>query len=360
MSETMSIPFQVDPLWMTRQILNIFWETNLHQFNAMEISYQNAPFRHRVPKAIIYSINEVLMKIDDQLLEECISKAISSGDYTIGKDPKETLEILKTICQTNLFKKILDANHAKKPVTISYVFDKTTNIEYLADFGHHADTILTIVASHPELDTVEKADQFIMNDLIIEGYAGNSYYVPDGELEDKQYEYDLCKYRVHRLVAVDLEATTQKLLDLFYEQDVKVSGPDFEPVYAYHLTYTNEYTHPTFVEEYGKFVDEYFHYHVYKNVTEALFEMRKTNKESLEQFYNDCKVEFAADKTLQELYNKIYQETPSTFAQERDYDCITDYQYCKPVNDFEDDFEDYYVTKIIDVDPENAVILSKS
>ena len=360
MSETMSIPFQVDPLWMTRQILNIFWETNLHQFNAMEISYQNTPFRHRVPKAIIYSINEVLMEIDDQLLEECISKAISSGDYTIGKDPKETLEILKTICQTNIFKKILDANHAKKPVTISYVFDKTTNIEYLADFGHHADTILTIVASHPELDTVEKADQFIMNDLIIKGYADNAYYVPDGELEDKQYDYDLCKYNVHRLIAIDLEATTQKLLDLFYEQDVKVSDSDFEPDYAYHLSYTNEYTRPTFVEEYGKFVDEYFHCHVYKNVTEALFEMRKTNKESLEQFYNDCQAEFAADKTLQELYHKIYQETPSTFSQERDYDCITDYQYCKTVNDFEDLFEDYYLTKTIIVDPENAVILSKS
>ena len=360
MSETMSIPFQVDPLWMTRQILNIFWETNLHQFNAMEISYQNAPFRHIVPKAIIYSINEVLMEMDDQLLEECILKAIPSGDYVIGKDSRETLEILKNICQTNLFKKILDKNHEKKPVTISYVFDKTTGTEYLADFGHHADTILTIVASHPELDTVAKADQFIMNDLIIEGYAGNAYYVPDGELEDKQYEYDLCKYRVHRLKAIDLDTTTQKLLDLFYEQDVKVSDPDFEPVYAYHLTYTNEYTHPTFVEEYGKFVDEYFHYHVYKNVTEALFEMRKTNKESLEQFYNDCKVEFAADKTLQQLYNTIYCETPSAFAQERDHDCITDYQYCKAVNDFEDDFEDYYVTKIIDVDPEKAVVLSKS
>ena len=360
MSETMSIPFQVDPLWMTRQILNIFWETNLHQFNAMEISYQNAPFRHRVPKAIIYSINEVLMEIDDQLLEECISKAISSGDYTIGKDPKETLEILKTICQTNLFKKILDANHAKKPVTDSYVFDKTTNIEYLADFGHHADTILTIVANHPELDTVEKADQFVMNDLIIKGYADNAYYVPDGELEDKQYEYDLCKYRVHRLTAVDLEVTTQKLLDLFYDQHVKVSDPDFEPVYVYQLAYTNEYTQATFIEEYGKFVDEYFHYHVYKNVTEALFEMRKTNKESLEQFYNDCQAEFAADKTLQELYHKIYKETPSSFAQERDHDCITDYQYCKPVNDFEEYFTDYYVTKTIDVDPEKAVVLSKS
>ena len=356
----MSIPFQVDPLWMTRQILNIFWETNLHQFKAMEISYQNAPFRHIVPKAIIYSINEVLMKMDDQLLEECVLKAVPSGDYTIGKDPKETLEILKAICQTYFFKNTLSEKHQNNPVSKSYVFDKTTNTEYLANFGHHADTILTIVASHPELDTVEKADKFVMNDLVIEGYADNAYYVPDGELEDKQYEYDLCKYKVQHLEAVDLEATTQKLLDLFYEQDVKVSNPDFEPDYAYQLVYTNEYTQPTFVKEYGRFVDEYFHYEVYKNLTEALFEMSKTNKESLEQFYNDHQLEIESNKTLQELYHKIYKETPSAFTQEYNDNCVTDYQYCKPVNDFEDDFEDYYVTKTIDVDPEKAVVLNKS
>ena len=360
MSEKISIPITVDPLWMTRQILTIFWEKNLHQFKAMEVSYQNAPFRHIVPKAIIYSINQVLMEIDDQLLEECVLKAIPSGDYTIGKDPKETLEILKTICQTGFFKKILTEKHRNNPVTKSYVYDKTTDTEYLANFGHHADTILTIVVSHSELDTVEKADQFVMNDLVIEGYADNAYYVPDGETEDKQFEYDSYKYKVQHLEAVDLDTTTQKLLDLFYDQDLKVSDSDFEPEYMYQLVYTNKYTQSTFVKEYGKYVDEYFHYEVYKNLTEAFFEMSKTNKESLEKFYKDCQVEIESNKTLQELYHKIYKETPSAFTQEHKYNCITDYQYCKPVNDFEDYFEDYYLTKTIEVDPEKAVILGES
>lgn len=61
----------------------------------------------------------------------------------------------------------------------NYIVDKTTNKLYKTQFGRHFETIMNIIQLHPELDTVEKQDDFVMSQLKLVGTTHEqNYYTP--------------------------------------------------------------------------------------------------------------------------------------------------------------------------------------
>lgn len=87
--------------------------------------------------------------------------------------------IFDRITKTDEFKKYLKDAFFDIPPFDNYIVDKTTKKVYKTDFAHHFETIMQIIQLHPELDTVEKQDDFVMNNLKLVGAdRDQNYYTP--------------------------------------------------------------------------------------------------------------------------------------------------------------------------------------
>ena len=181
--ETTTIQFKADELFIARMLLEIHFEKDLYQFNQQFLSCIEKPFTYVVTKQVIWAINDFIRTVPDDVLKRVIERHMV--DWEMGKDIKDTQRFFKLMLSTPEFNELLQTHI----FTDSYVIDKTTNLEYpVRGIGNHSTAIYSIIALHPELDTVEKQDEFIMNQLIVKGAASsNDYYISDhGDMLPKE------------------------------------------------------------------------------------------------------------------------------------------------------------------------------
>ena len=79
----------------------------------------------------------------------------------------------------------------------SYFKDLTNDNIYKANYSCHYEVVVAILSQHPELDTPEKQDDFVMNQLKLIGESYNQdwykpkYFVVPKEDNSKLYQYDV-------------------------------------------------------------------------------------------------------------------------------------------------------------------------
>ena len=201
--ETATIQFKADESFIARLLLEIHFEKDLYQFNQQFLSCIEKPFTYVVTKQVIWAINDFIRTVPDDILKRVIERHMVG--WKMGKDIKDTQRFFKLMLSTPEFNELLQTH----VFTDSYVIDKTTNLEYpVRGIGNHSTAIYSIIALHPELDTVEKQDEFIMNQLIVKGAASsNDYYISDhGDMLAKEIE------------AIDKQQTILSYLEMAEEQ----------------------------------------------------------------------------------------------------------------------------------------------
>lgn len=201
--ETTTIQFKADELFIARLLLEIHFEKDLYQFNQQFLSCIEKPFTYVITKQVIWAINDFIRTVPDEVLKRVIERHMVN--WEMGKDIKDTQRFFKLMLSTPEFNELLQTH----VFTDSYVIDKTTNLEYpVRGIGNHSTAIYSIIALHPELDTVEKQDEFIMNQLIVKGAASsNDYYISDhGDMLAKEIE------------AIDKQQTILSYLEMAEEQ----------------------------------------------------------------------------------------------------------------------------------------------
>lgn len=254
--ETATIQFKADELFIARMLLEIHFEKDLYQFNQQFLSCIEKPFTYVVTKQVIWAINDFIRKVPDDVLKRVIERHMVN--WEMGKDIKDTQRFFKLMLSTPEFNELLQTH----VFTDSYVIDTTTNLEYpVRGIGNHSTAIYSIIALHPELDTVEKQDEFIMNQLIVKGAASsNDYYISDhGDMLAKEIE------------AIDKQQTVLSYLEMAEEQFNFKSQNKTTP--CYYVSYGTDYDWN--VDTYSDWnslimdlyiysnlmVEEYFQYH---------------------------------------------------------------------------------------------------
>ena len=214
--ETVTIQMKADPLYIARMLLEIHFEKDLHQFDQQSLSCIEKPFTYAVTKQIIWAINKFIRTVSDDIIKRVIERHMNN--WEIGKDLKDTQKFFKLMLSTPEFNELLQEH----VFTDSYVIDTTTNLEYpVKGMGNHSTAIYSIIALHPELDTVEKQDEFIMNQLIVKGAASsNDYYISDyGDMLAKE------------IAAIDKQQTVLSYLEMAEEQFNFKSQNETTPCY---------------------------------------------------------------------------------------------------------------------------------
>lgn len=254
--ETTTIQFKADELFITRMLLEIHFEKDLYQFNQQFLSCIEKPFTYIVTKQVIWAINDFIRTVPDDVLKRVIERHMV--DWEMGKDIKDTQRFFKLMLSTPEFNELLQTHI----FTDSYVIDKTTNLEYpVRGIGNHSTAIYSIIALHPELDTVEKQDEFIMNQLIVKGAASsNDYYISDhGDMLAKEIE------------AIDKQQTVLSYLEMAEEQFNFKSQNTTTP--CYYVSYGTDFDwHVDTYSDWNSLmmdlyiysnsmVEEYFQYH---------------------------------------------------------------------------------------------------
>lgn len=254
--ETTTIQFKADEMFIARLLLEIHFEKDLYQFNQKFLSCIEKPFTYIVTKQVIWVINDFIRKVPDDVLKRVIERHMVN--WEMGKDIKDTQRFFKLMLSTPEFNELLQTH----VFTDSYVIDKTTNLEYpVRGIGNHSTAIYSIIALHPELDTVEKQDEFIMNQLIVKGAASsNDYYISDhGDMLAKEIE------------AIDKQQTVLSYLEMAEEQFNFKSQNATTP--CYYVSYGTDYDwnvdtysdwNSLMMDLYiysNSMVEEYFQYH---------------------------------------------------------------------------------------------------
>lgn len=189
--------FQYDPMVLARQLLLIHFESKLKAFDTSLLSHGNYEIKYETPVFIREAVYDALENISDYQIEYFMGSV--AKDYDIKDEFKFDLylpQIFKKIIKSKYFSKILEKNYQKHPVFDSYVKDLTNGNIYKANHSHHYEVIIAILSQHPELDTPDKQDDFVMNQLELVGESYNqAWYKPNffvrykGD-DSKLYQYD--------------------------------------------------------------------------------------------------------------------------------------------------------------------------
>jgi len=193
-----TISFHYEPMPLARQLVTLYFETTLKAFDTSLVSHGNYEIDYETPVFIREAVYKTLEDMSDEQLEEFMSQVAREhnikGDFFFDK---YLPEIFEKIIQSEYFKDILEKCHQKHPVFDSYVKDLTSNIIYKAKYACHYDTIIAILSQHPELDTPENQDDFVMTKLKLVGESYNQdwykpkYFVVPKEDNSKLYQYDV-------------------------------------------------------------------------------------------------------------------------------------------------------------------------
>lgn len=250
------IQFKTDTTFIARMLLEIHFQHDLYEFNQKFLSCIEKPFTYTLTKYAVGIINDFIRNVDDSVIQRILNNHMTGWD--MGKDITDTQRFFKLLLSTPEFNERLQ----QVPFTDSYVIDTTTNLEYpVRGMGNHSTAIYSIIALHPELDTVEKQDEFIMNQLIVKGTASsNDYYISD--------HGDMLADEIH---AINKQQTILSYLDLAEEQFIFKSKNQTTTCYSVSYGTDYDYQYKTYsdwntliMDLYiysNTMVDEYFEHH---------------------------------------------------------------------------------------------------
>lgn len=237
MNKTIQVHFQCDPMFVARRLLQVYFETTLKQFDIKQLSTFDTPFAQKCPLTIVVAINNFLATVSTDVLEQTMLQTFPNG-LVLGDSDEDTYQLFKALLSTQAFKNVLIHEQESMPFTKSYVWDKTTQLEYpVKHTGSHASTIFSIVVQHPELITREEQDEFVMNQLVINGYYK----------DNQSYHYYRHEINSKMVAPIDPVKTTLSYLDLARDQIEKIKAvehptPCFLVSYGcYHVLKEDEY-----------------------------------------------------------------------------------------------------------------------
>ena len=230
-SQTETIPFKVHPQSVIKILLEHYFCDELYQFNLNEFEKEYKTFNYRVPKPLIYAINSFIYNLTEEQIDSITKKVTSATDITVDKtfirqffDAMITHPEFERRCLEHI-----EENLEREPIFDYAVFDKTTKQLYqVTGLGEHQQTIKNILRRHPELDTLEKQNNFIMNDLVLLGgfYGGSSAYTVHRH-QPPNYSLDEYYDRLYRFNPV---TTIQKVLT---DMQAKEPLTDENKIYNY-------------------------------------------------------------------------------------------------------------------------------
>lgn len=190
--------FHYEPMALARQLVTLHFETKLKAFDTSLLSHGNYEIDYETPVFIREAVYKTLDDMSDEQLEEFMSQVARDnnikGDFFFDQ---YLPEIFDKIVKSEYFKDILEKCHQKHPVFDSYVKDLTNGNIYKANYSCHYETIIAILSQHPELDTPEKQDDFVMTKLKLVGESYNKdwykpkFFVRHKEDDSKLYLYDV-------------------------------------------------------------------------------------------------------------------------------------------------------------------------
>lgn len=182
---TEQVYFNYNPFHLTRLILNMYMNRELNNFgNTKETYYMQK------------AVQDTTEYVSDAFLETIMETIAKEHGYDEEFNIANHIDIIfDKIIKTDEFKKYLKEAFFEIPPFDNYIVDKTTNKLYKTQFGNHFATIMDIIQQHPELDTVEKQDDFVMSQLKLVGTTHEqNYYTPKdlvfhNNTELKEFDY---------------------------------------------------------------------------------------------------------------------------------------------------------------------------
>lgn len=182
---TEQVYFNYNPFHLTRLMLNMYMNKELNNFgNTKETYYMQK------------AVQDTTEYVSDEFLENIMEKIAKEHGYNDEFNIANHINIIfDRIIKTEEFKKYLKEAFFEIPPFDNYIVDKTTNKLYKTQFGNHFATIMDIIQQHPELDTVEKQDDFVMSQLKLVGTTHEqNYYTPKdlvfhNNTELKEFDY---------------------------------------------------------------------------------------------------------------------------------------------------------------------------
>lgn len=179
--------FDYNPLYLTRLMINMYVNRQLNNFgNTHETTY--------IQKAV----QDTTEYLQDEFLDTIMKGIAKEQDCKDEFNIADHIDVIfNRITKTDEFKNYLKKAFFDIPPFHNYIIDKTTRKLYVTDFAHHFETIMQIIQLHPELDTVEKQDDFVINNLKLVGAdRDKNYYTPkdlvyinDEQEEIKDFDY---------------------------------------------------------------------------------------------------------------------------------------------------------------------------
>lgn len=166
---TEQVYFNYNPFHLTRLMLNMYMNKELNNFgNTKETYYMQK------------AVQDITEYVSDEFLENIMETIAKEHGYDDEFNIANHINIIfDKIIKTEEFKKYLKEAFFEIPPFDNYIVDKTTNKLYKTQFGNHFETIMNIIQLHPELDTVEKQDDFVMSQLKLVGTTHEqNYYTP--------------------------------------------------------------------------------------------------------------------------------------------------------------------------------------
>lgn len=193
---TEQVYFNYNPFHLTRLMLNMYMNKELNNFGNTKETYY-------IQKAV----QDTTEYVSDEFLENIMETIAKEHGYDDEFNIANHINIIfDRIIKTEEFKKYLKEAFFEIPPFDNYIVDKTTNKLYKTQFGNHFATIMDIIQQHPELDTVEKQDDFVMSQLKLVGTTHEkNYYTPkdlvfhnNTELKEFDYHKEFLKtYKKH-------------------------------------------------------------------------------------------------------------------------------------------------------------------
>ena len=182
---TEQVYFSYNPFHLTRLMLNMYVDKQLNNFgNTKETYYMQK------------AVQDTTEYVSDEFLENIMETIAKEHGYDDEFNIANHINIIfDRIIKTEEFKKYLKEAFFEIPPFDNYIVDKTTNKLYKTQFGNHFATIMDIIQQHPELDTVEKQDDFVMSQLKLVGTTHEqNYYTPKdlvfhNNTELKKFDY---------------------------------------------------------------------------------------------------------------------------------------------------------------------------
>lgn len=226
-----TLQFKYNPFDVARTLLAIHFDKDLKNFDMSELSHANYKIDYDTPIFITMAIDKMIKTITDQELDTIITSIALdhniSGDFMIDNHYPE---IFKRMLKTDRFQEVLQQSYYENPVLHNYVRDKISGKDYHAKYGHHYDTVTAIISLYPELNSIEKQDDFFMNKLMLRGNTNQKDWYQPKTLQSEEiitYEYTLKYY--------DVQKVFQKCIEDVYQS---LETPLSEKQY-WHLAYDN-------------------------------------------------------------------------------------------------------------------------